>query len=379
MPQERLSSLENMTLGPEWLQQGFRSSPKREAEKAVASPSVHRYGRDQLLLFQSAMLLPAAPRLANGRPKPTEELEPGIYPVFGAMTKENLVSDGVLPASSLEDKGGPVAGTLRGRAEGRGKGKGGARGKGREEEDEGSPKKEVQASPVQTAGSGASGALGLPPMELPSRQVSGEEGKAAPRNPMNNFLARVLKPSNEPNQAEVTPAPRLGLPPPTGPPAALGGQPESQEAPPSPTHRPPVPGQPPPPPPGTPAPAPAQAPAQAPPCKGWLEPLGQIEDLPMRPGPLMGSPPRQPPTLSPTMAPEALPEPLVSPQRSAVNLASALASAVTAPQTAPMASAFEMDLGLNLGDGLLAPAVTAPPPQALQPGRVTIPPRQAGR
>eukprot|EP00913_Durusdinium_trenchii_P011460 g10760.t2 len=326
------------------------------------------------------------------------------------MTKENLVSDGVLPASSLEDKGGPVAGTLRGRAEGRGKGKGGARGKGREEEDEGSPKKEVQASPVQTAGSGASGALGLPPMELPSRQVSGEEGKAAPRNPMNNFLARVLKPSNEPNQAEVTPAPRLGLPPPTGPPAALGGQPESQEAPPSPTHRPPVPGQPPPPPPGTPAPAPAQAPAQAPPCKGWLEPKDSplvpptlapaapapampapaapapaagpgagvaAQDLPMRPGPLMGSPPRQPPTLSPTMAPEALPEPLVSPQRSAVNLASALASAVTAPQTAPMASAFEMDLGLNLGDGLLAPAVTAPPPQALQPGRVTIPPRQA--
>ena len=84
------------------------------------------------------------------------------------------------------------------------------------------------------------------------------------------------------------------------------------------------------------------------------------------------SPPRYPPQMGPGPL-EPVPEPLPSPQRNAVNLATAL---TPAPEGKP-----------NLGDGLLTPQVTAPPPQAgggsaclstkaLQPGRVTVPPRQ---
>lgn len=363
MPQERLSSLgDTTTLGPEWLQRGIRTSPKsgeqRDGRDGLTPPAAsYRYGRDQLLLLQSSMELPSPPRMSNGRPKAAGELNAlqQKFPVFGAMTKEHLVSEGVLPASTLEDK--QVAGTLRGRAEGRGRGNKG-RGKGGAEE------ASLQASPVQTT-PGGSAVGSMMPLELPERQerqdrqVSGggellpDEKAAGPRNPMSSFLARVLTKGPAPEQKAAESA-VAGLPPGTSlPPPAAAVPPEPPEVQ-SPTLRPPVPEKPPPPPPG-----PGEAAETAPPP----------QEVPVRPGPLPSSPPRHPPSIGLSALEQSLPEPIPSPQRAPVNLAMALAGA-----SAASAQALERELGLGLGESLMPPA---PQPQALQPGRVTAPQRQA--
>eukprot|EP00435_Cladocopium_sp_Y103_P048298 s1614_g14.t1 len=364
MPQERLSSLgDTTTLGPEWLQRGIRTSPKsgeqRERDGVTPPAASYRYGRDQLLLLQSSMELPSPPRMTNGRPKPAGELNAlqQKFPVFGAMTKEHLVSEGVLPASTLEDK--QVAGTLRGRAEGRGRGNKG-RGKGGAEE------ASLQASPVQTTPGGSAVGSMMASLELPERdqrdrQVSGGDEKASgPRNPMSSFLARVLTKGPAPEQKVESAVAAAGLPPGTSlpPPAAAVPVPELTEVQ-SPTVRPPVPEKPPPPPPG-----PGEAAEMAP----------APQEVPVRPGPLPSSPPRHPPTMGATGlgALEMPPEPMPSPQRAPVNLATALAGAASA--SVASAQVLERELGLGLGESLMPPA---PQPQALQPGRVTAPQRQA--
>ncbi|CAJ1438939.1 unnamed protein product [Effrenium voratum] len=358
MPQERLSSLGETTLGPEWLQRGIRS-PKSESDKLAET---YRYARDQLLLLQSSMQLPAAPRQSNGRPVPTAELQPvPKYPVFGAMTKENLVSEGVLPASSLEDKA--VAGTLRGRGnEGRGRvGKGQGR-KGRGDED---PDLQIEAaSPAQDFTSPALGPTSPAPLELPEAPgTPGEVEEGTGKNPMNSFLARVLK--NKQNEAAAAAA---AEPPPVLPPAvALESVPEFPRSVPefqaplvSPVSRPPVPMERPPPPPGGGIEELREGLAD-----GWLD----RPERELRPGPLPAtSPPRHPlGPLSPLLSAEPFPEPLLSPQRASVNLANALAreftgpDPVVAPPSAPMSAMTAMSAPGNA-------------PQALQPGRVTAPP-----
>eukprot|EP00435_Cladocopium_sp_Y103_P049502 s1614_g14.t4 len=154
---------------------GPKSGEQRERDGVTPPAASYRYGRDQLLLLQSSMELPSPPRMTNGRPKPAGELNAlqQKFPVFGAMTKEHLVSEGVLPASTLEDK--QVAGTLRGRAEGRGRGnkgrgKGGRMGRFRWAS--------LQASPVQTTPGGSAVGSMMASLELPERdqrdrQVSG--------------------------------------------------------------------------------------------------------------------------------------------------------------------------------------------------------------
>ncbi|CAJ1368824.1 unnamed protein product [Effrenium voratum] len=357
MPQERLSSLGETTLGPEWLQRGSR--PKSESDKLAET---YRYARDQLLLLQSSMQLPAAPRQSNGRPVPTAELQPvPKYPVFGAMTKENLVSEGVLPASSLEDKA--VAGTLRGRGnEGRGRvGKGQGR-KGRGDED---PDLQIEAaSPAQDFTSPALGPTSPAPLELPEAPgTPGEVEEGTGKNPMNSFLARVLK--NKQNEAAAAAA---AEPPPVLPPAvALESVPEFPRSVPefqaplvSPVSRPPVPMERPPPPPGGGIEELREGLAD-----GWLD----RPERELRPGPLPAtSPPRHPlGPLSPLLSAEPFPEPLLSPQRASVNLANALAreftgpDPVVAPPSAPMSAMTAMSAPGNA-------------PQALQPGRVTAPP-----
>ncbi|CAJ1375232.1 unnamed protein product [Effrenium voratum] len=376
MPQERLSSLGETTLGPEWLQRGIRS-PKSESDKLAET---YRYARDQLLLLQSSMQLPAAPRQSNGRPVPTAELQPvPKYPVFGAMTKENLVSEGVLPASSLEDKA--VAGTLRGRGnEGRGRvGKGQGR-KGRGDED---PDLQIEAaSPAQDFTSPALGPTSPAPLELPEAPgTPGEVEEGTGKNPMNSFLARVLK--NKQNEAAAAAA---AEPPPVLPPAVAlewatqpadtdgdasdtsarsvpefpRSVPEFQAPLVSPVSRPPVPMERPPPPPGGGIEELREGLAD-----GWLD----RPERELRPGPLPAtSPPRHPlGPLSPLLSAEPFPEPLLSPQRASVNLANALAreftgpDPVVAPPSAPMSAMTAMSAPGNA-------------PQALQPGRVTAPP-----
>ncbi|CAJ1368823.1 unnamed protein product [Effrenium voratum] len=375
MPQERLSSLGETTLGPEWLQRGSR--PKSESDKLAET---YRYARDQLLLLQSSMQLPAAPRQSNGRPVPTAELQPvPKYPVFGAMTKENLVSEGVLPASSLEDKA--VAGTLRGRGnEGRGRvGKGQGR-KGRGDED---PDLQIEAaSPAQDFTSPALGPTSPAPLELPEAPgTPGEVEEGTGKNPMNSFLARVLK--NKQNEAAAAAA---AEPPPVLPPAVAlewatqpadtdgdasdtsarsvpefpRSVPEFQAPLVSPVSRPPVPMERPPPPPGGGIEELREGLAD-----GWLD----RPERELRPGPLPAtSPPRHPlGPLSPLLSAEPFPEPLLSPQRASVNLANALAreftgpDPVVAPPSAPMSAMTAMSAPGNA-------------PQALQPGRVTAPP-----
>ena len=134
MPQER-----------DLKEQGIQTSPKLAND---------RYGRDRMLQVRSCIMASES-ELNALRQKP----------VYRTMTKDYLITAGVLPAPALEEN--PVASALPGRGEGHGRGAKGGRGKGREEEeDDGSPKKALQASPGQTGGSAAGSRILLMKMNL---------------------------------------------------------------------------------------------------------------------------------------------------------------------------------------------------------------------
>eukprot|EP00931_Biecheleriopsis_adriatica_P083584 TRINITY_DN5718_c0_g4_i1.p1 TRINITY_DN5718_c0_g4~~TRINITY_DN5718_c0_g4_i1.p1 ORF type:complete len:889 (+),score=197.54 TRINITY_DN5718_c0_g4_i1:82-2748(+) len=367
---------------PEWL---MASRTRKESHTPAASEAVDpnaTYDRDMLLVLQTAMQLPPARRLPTGRPVPLAELEAQPkFPIWGAMTTQNLTAEGVVAA----DAGGRGRGADKS-AKGRGRGRGSS---GRPEEEDGelqqgasnapgSPWRKASASPVpaeQPFGSPASERLAaessptLAPAPAPAETSVASAGSGA-RNPMSSFLQRVLKKSMDADgaaPADSPPSATSPVPSPSSPSRTLG-VPESllTETPPipdmpslglpaptGPMSRPPPPSAPPPPL-GFPAGASFESPTKEPPKAFGLPPSPAAPaQMPMSPAGMPLSPAGMPPSPapqhapsfrapesagpSPLMVPQQAPggSPLLSPQRTSLNLASALTSAAEGPADSP--------------------------------------------